>query len=356
MMSGRGKFCLPFSAAPAVAVAFFSLNLGACDEPGEFTQPLKTAHTVAADPEYLPYGVAIPHDAVLTQSPEPYDPAKHGQPMKNSDPQANLAASSSFNLADKFPEVRSRREKKVRAESTSFPGHGDSGLSVTFAGIHVRNDAQRDVVIPSSQPDTTVMYAPTHLPQGASCIEAVTVHRRERSSATRHYHGFWDWCADQRGETNTFKVLESMSDSWMSKYTRLYAGYGGGPLEPSFYVNVSSESPDNPVGGCWKGMLYNFNTGVWEQKWRSCGTGLLNRRDGLIQGWTMWEQWFMQGCPTLPNIKASFIRKLGTDFSWQDVSSSEMGEFWQGCFLPPGQGVYTLYWPVPGEWQAKTPN
>lgn len=258
-------------------------------------------------------------------------------------------AAANVGEANRNEMVNTIRGKGRRGFQT--PGDGDAGFFVDMTGINARNDAQTDLVIPSNLANITI-YAPTHIPSQYSCVEATTMHRTgSGGGSTVHHHGYWDWC---NGEY--FRVLEQMSSTWRGKYTRLYAGYGAGTAEPSFYVIVQSETPSNPVGGCWQGLLYNFNTGVWEQKIRSCGNSALVARNHL-HGWTMWESYGLSPvptCPTLPQIKAAFLRKQNTSGGWDNFVSSDLTSFGYGyCFA---QGIYSIVSPVPGEWQGHTPN
>jgi len=91
---------------------------------------------------------------------------------------------------------------------------------------------------------------------------------------------------------------------WLSAYVRIYFG------EERFYVAVIPDQPGNAQGGCWRGLLYNYNLGQWEQKAVSCGTS----PQPVSLGWTMWESWYMMpNCPTLPTVKTADLQiKLAT--------------------------------------------
>ena len=292
--------------------------------------------------KYLPYGVSVPEGDVLTLEPEPYDFRKHGPPAENSIPNANLAVMPGYNLP-KFGENHGKWQDppkvppQVEAQST-----GNGGWMLwNQPGVNARNDAQRDLVVPGNYFQRVTIYAPTHLPHANSCLEATTAHIKASGSwqGTGDFHGFWNWCTEEP----SFQVWEETDNStWASRYIRLY-GVNGEPAEEAFYVSIHSTTPSSPVGGCWVGMLYNFNSGVWEHKITSCGASALT---GTV-GWTMWESHGLAEhnlCPSFPRVSTQWFRKYTVAGAWTEYGASDYAaDISTGCFA---NGIYTMTRPV----------
>ncbi|MGQ0813773.1 MAG: hypothetical protein ACT4O1_04850 [Gemmatimonadota bacterium] len=290
--------------------------------------------------KYLPYGVPIPEGVILTKPPQPYNRLAHGLPIANTMAAHNLARTS----RNEVPTV------KRGGRPTQIPETGDAGYSgFNVAGLLVRNDAQRDVAIPTTYAEDVLVYAPTHLAHGQACIEFTTVHRKiPNGSSTRHYHGFWDWCNGQY-----FRVYEEMTANWVGKYVRLYGVGNPAVPEEAFYAEVHADNPSNPVGSCWRGLVYNFTAGVWEQKIVSCGTSTLSN-----YGWTAWESYGLQEynrCPAIPSIQAQWIRKYTTSSTWVEMETADMLLFRSGyCF---DNRIWDVVQPIgPYHWKALTPS
>lgn len=278
--------------------------------------------------------------------PEPYDPKKHGPPLMNTIPGQNLANVPGANIP---------RRKRVPTRfniPSEDPGSGDRGYFLyadgyNSAGIYVLNDAQTDLIIPDNAVGTTI-YAPTHMSAGGACLETVTAHYRYSGTATIHGHGFWDWCRSSPG----WQTFEEMNSTWKAKYVRVQDG------EERYLTQVVSTTPDNPTGGCWQGLLYNYQTTQWEQKAYSCGN---NQTGWGTTGWTMWESHYLmdqaQVCPVFPSIGAWHIITLGTSGGmWYSLGFGA-----QGPLGPTGlcwtNGTYTFNVPSTSNnsWIAYTP-
>jgi hypothetical protein len=300
-----------------------------------------TATPATAQAGSLAYGVAVPPEQEVMLPPAPYEPSKHGRALGNTQPSANVAGRPNVSLPQRAGVVHAAG---VAASGVALPvdppGSGDSGLwisSNTSAGIYAQNDAQTDLVIPAEAVGTTI-YAPTHMAAGNSCIETVTAHWYYAGmGGTAHGHGFWDWCAvDGSGGWQVFELMDS---AWLAKYVRKQNGEG------RYWTQVYKE------GACWRGLLYNFSLGKWEEKTTICGTG------PFAGGWTMWESHYLmdqaQLCPNLPNIRASKLQVFAAS-GWARLTkenSSRLGPYglcWQN-------NAYQFH--VAGkldEWQADT--
>jgi hypothetical protein len=146
-----------------------------------------------AKPQYLPYGVPVPQDQPVTVPPKPYDPATDPPPIANTQPEKNLAKDPKYK--DKLPKKGKPSKKGLPSE---YPGTGDAGFYINgnfqapldSSGIYAGNDAQLNLVIPTSSRDVTI-YAPTHMPPNNTCLETTTVHFRPvGQNYTQHAHGF----------------------------------------------------------------------------------------------------------------------------------------------------------------------
>jgi hypothetical protein len=303
-------------------------------------RPVPSA-VAAPDPEHLAYGVPVLLGAELTGDPEPYDRARHGRPVANTRPYANAVGKPGVRLPQRAGPVAPTAAASGGPPLID-PGSGDSGLWIAAngsAGLWAVNDAQTDLVIPPGAVGTTI-YAPTHLAAGNTCVETTTAHwYYPGMGGTAHGHGFWDWC--QADGTGGWQVFEFMDGAWMADYVRKRQG------ESRYSTQVAK------VDGCWRGLLYNFGLGRWEEKTSICGSG------PFAVGWTMWESHHMMDqagvCPDLPGIAASKIRVL-TPTGWGRLTAttaSPLGPYGR-CWL---NGAYALrVSPNLDGWQASTPQ
>jgi hypothetical protein len=273
---------------------------------------------------YLPYGLPIPPGVEISEPPQPFNKVAHGQPIRNSIPGANMAGRLDVSLPKRHHTVAVDESNTPTFE----PGSGDRGLWLTAGeGIYARNDARLTLSIPDAAVGTT-LYAPTHMSPGNSCVETVTAHwRYEGMNSTAHGHGFWDWC--ESDGTGSWQVFEFMDADWTNRYVRRLEG------QLRYWTQVYSDSPLS-----WKGMLYNFNEGRWEEKTTISGSSLSGPT-----GWTMWESHYLmdvaQVCPQFPDIQASDLQ-LYINGSWTRLSASNsddtLGPYGR-CWL---DGTYTF--------------
>ena len=272
----------------------------------------------------LPFGVPVPPGQEVTRPPRPYDPARHGPPIPNTQPGANLVGRSNVQLPERpRPPRRPRIGPPESGTPEGVPGSGDRGFWIGGGtGVHAQNDAQTNVVIPPDAVGTTI-YAPTHMAAGYTCLETVTAHWRYAGMATTaHGHGFWDWCeADGSGG---WQVFESMDAPWRRKYVRPSGG------EHRYWTEVFQEA-GTP---CWWGLLYNFEVGWWDGKAHICGTQPDQYRSLYGgNGWTMWESHHLMDqarvCPRLPDIAAAdlLVHSGGNWVRLTGATSSQLGPY-----------------------------
>lgn len=279
-----------------------------------------SAQNASRELTYLPYGLPIPAGVEITQIPPPFTKAVHGQPIRNTMPRANLVGRPDVQLPR-----RDNRVSRDEAYTPTFePGSGDRGLWLTAGeGIYATNDASLTLSIPDVAIGTT-LYTPTHLSPGGACMETVTAHwRYQGMGATAHGHGFWDFCeSDGQGGWQVFELMDSI---WTNRYVRKSQG------KLRYWTQVYQDFPLS-----WKGLLYNFEQGVWEEK--TAITGL--SRAGFGQtGWTMWESHYLMDvarvCPKFPDIQASDLQ-VYVNGAWTRLTASNsddtLGPFGQ-CWL-----------------------
>lgn len=276
--------------------------------------------------QYLPYGVPIDPAAIGSRVPEPYDPRKHGAPLDNTMPHANLAGTAvAKSPRDRVQRLEQRSREWVDltrcSPGTGCPsnpplpaGDGDAGWFVSLAGIYARNDAQRNVSLSSKDVDQ-YLYAPTHYPSKFSCVEVTTVHHRAaNASSTRHFLGWLDWC-----EQIDFKVFEEMDATWRSKYIVTAGGPASGDPSEEIFIVMVRNTQQSPTGACWEGLIYNWPLAMWESKTSGSWCGTVQRQFG--SGWTIWESYDIlpasgSDCPGIPGIRATLLSKYQSNGSW----------------------------------------
>lgn len=217
-----------------------------------------------------------------------------------------------------------------------WPGTGDAGAFITAQsfGVYAGFDVQLDVFLPDVDIDLT-LYAPTMVNRDPynsgryGCVETVTSHFRYPATMfeTAHTHGFYDHCAAQPG----FKVNKSMTDpAWQDAYARFQEG------EVRFYTMVWLDSATNIT----RGMLWNYNLGIWEEQYQTTSLNTLPHSGG----WTIFETYgFAEGyCGALPPIRASGTLVLRGDGTWTQLTTAD--SFPLGptgfCF---SSGAYTFH-------------
>lgn len=221
-----------------------------------------------------------------------------------------------------------------------MPAAGERGffLHRGHYGAYALNDTQMNIAIPR---EDALVYAPTHLPAGYSCLETTTVHWRPNdpnSNATHHAHGFWDHCNKKGWDT-----YEQMTSAWQTKYVRVVDN------RSRFYSKIEK------VGDCWRGSLYDWASYSWVTKADACGAGPYE------YGWTMWESSNLMSadttgsipCYDLPWITSKYIT-IKTYWGWYRVSTSHtsslgpVGKCWEN-------GTYKFAVPESNHhWQGQT--
>lgn len=267
--------------------------------------------------------------STIYAQPKPYNQTTDGPLIEYTQPNENLVNRGNIKLPERpVPSISS-------ILPIILPGSGDRGFWIAnSSGILVMNDAQTDLNIPDAAIGTTI-YAPVNMPAGNSCVETVTAHWYYTGmTGTLHGQGFWDHCGID-GSTG-WQTFEIMDDFWKDKYVRNYNG------EERYFTEVYND------GGCWAGLLYNFNEGRWETKITPiCSSS------GFSDGWTMWESHYLMDqakiCPSFPNIRASDIQVL-TNNGWIYLdTNSNLGPYglcWEN-------GKYQLTG-ISSDWTAMT--
>jgi len=288
------------------------------------------AQSLSPEPSYLLYAVRVAPGVEIAAPPEPFDRIRHGRPLPNTMPYANAVGRPDVTL----PRRSSVLDPDGAGTPILEPGSGDRGLWLTAGeGIYAGNDPALDLAIPDAAIGTTI-YAPTHMSPGGACMETVTAHWRYAGMAsTAHGHGFWDWCASDG--TGGWQLFEFIDTNWRDQYVRSYRG------EFRYWTQVFSDAPSS-----WKGLLYNFNEGRWEEKVSISGANISGF--GSV-GWTMWESHYLmdvaQLCPRFPDIRASGLR-VYANASWIELSDSNSQD---------ALGPYGLCW-VDGTYDFRLPK
>ncbi|MBI2407586.1 MAG: hypothetical protein HYV19_04720 [Gemmatimonadetes bacterium] len=303
--------------------------------------------------EFLPYGRPTAADQVVDRLPEPFDPIRH--PVARVDEIPGVVPATGI----KYP---ARAEFRTRSSGAALPTTALSTdawagifLDSSSRGIEGLMDLRDDVVIPAGWFQALV-YAPTLLPGGGSCIELTTIHwnRHDWGSQMNHGLGAWDWChGGQFVKTAPF-------DQWFKdRYARIYYDEWMQPRLKYYAVVVA----DNPAGSpssedTWRVYLYNFSAGIYQQ-WVSL-TGVGEKPNG----WSMHESMRMQGyyngggCTTLPTIRTLAQNVLRPDGTWVPPTAAvrtSAGILGGNCFI---NGSYTLFLDqvTDGDWWAWTPS
>ncbi|MFI9006036.1 carbohydrate-binding protein [Actinosynnema sp. NPDC053489] len=138
--------------------------------------------------------------------------------------------------------------------------------TVVSDGAQATHTVNPGISIPSGNPD--VVYAPTLVPSGKTCIEVTTFYWQGGNGV-----GAWDWCAASPG----FAAVAWINSSFLGTYTTTYQGL------PAYEV---LDVQTNAVTNSWTAYLYNYTTSSWDALFTSADTSKLVDPHG---GWSMFE-------------------------------------------------------------------
>jgi hypothetical protein len=138
--------------------------------------------------------------------------------------------------------------------------------TVVSDGAQATHTVNPGISIPSGNPD--VVYAPTLVPSGKTCIEVTTFYWQGGNGV-----GAWDWCAASPG----FAAVAWIDSSFLSTYTTPFQGL------PAYTV---LDVQTNAVTNSWTAYLYNYTTSTWDALFTSADTSKLVDPHG---GWSMFE-------------------------------------------------------------------
>ncbi|GAA1300194.1 carbohydrate-binding protein [Saccharothrix xinjiangensis] len=138
--------------------------------------------------------------------------------------------------------------------------------TVSSIGAQATHTVNPGISIPSGNPD--VVYAPTLVPSGKTCIEVTTFYWQGGNGV-----GAWDWCAASPG----FAAVAWIDSGFLSTYTTSFQGL------PAYEV---LDVQTNAVTNSWTAYLYNYTTSSWDALFTSADTAKLSETHG---GWSMFE-------------------------------------------------------------------
>jgi hypothetical protein len=311
-----------------------------------------------------------------------YNESIDGPPRANSTPELNVAAQMRRDITfiRGAPGATSNRTDRssptVPAPSVLMTdAHAGwyiqtaRGIEVDAASIGLAGPSgfgvKKWISVPNSWTDA-LLYAPTMLPHGGSCIEVTLVHWNGLyQNQPDHMFGVWDWCNHPNGP---FQYTEDMNNStWLANYSYEHTPYTTGWSTTEQAASIAIVA-DNPSGqdqsyDCWKAVLWNVRTSAWEQKYRSCGTTQI----GHPTGWIMHESAHMQGyytpgCPTLPSLFADELFTAAPNGSGVPLTPPTSGDGMTfplldgSCWANASYSLFNLPWNGWYGWQALTPN
>lgn len=138
--------------------------------------------------------------------------------------------------------------------------------NVSSDGAQATHSVNPGISIPPGNPD--IVYAPTLVPSGKSCIEVTTFYWQGGNGV-----GAWDWCAASPG----FAAVAWIDPGFVSTYTTPFQGL------PAYTV---LDVQTNAVTNSWTAYLYNYTTSSWDALFTSADTAKLSETHG---GWDMFE-------------------------------------------------------------------
>ena len=113
-----------------------------------------------------------------------------------------------------------------------------------------------------------VVYAPTALPAGGSCIEMTTAYLSDGPVVWA-----WNWCNGSHGVAKLVKI----DSSFLSTYTTTVNGY------PAYTMDAHQTVASNNT---WTAYLFNYRTRAWDTFYTSSGTYDLK---SYTYGWDIFE-------------------------------------------------------------------
>lgn len=333
------------------------------------------ARDLSADPlaqQYLTPGVPIPESQSVYARPQPYSEEAFG-PLRAGD----LTEDRSHDPAWTAPEARlhapALSRQGLNASLPSNPpgpcsncNHESKGWEIRQGrGVYARVDVQRNFTIKTGDVSVSV-YAPTHYPSGAACLEATVMHYRTTgnpSGATSNFFGFWDWC--ERSDQGGWGYAGDMdATGFRNKYVRLMPHADGDPVqEEAAFVQVYALNPSATTGSydCWRGLLWNFSVGVWDLLITRCGPNPSHIYYPGPIGWSIWEDYNVSyyGCTDYdhPGISAESVQYLNASGVWRPVSDAgvKFPEYYSDpsatCFA---SGVYDIHEHLVDMWHGHT--
>ncbi len=235
------------------------------------------------------------------------------------------------------------------SESVAFnaPPSAQAPISQWY-GVYSVHDIGTSITLPP--PDSSVLYAPTLLAPGGSCIEMTTAHF---GRPIQHQLWAWDWCRGSLGQGTLALRWDLTDPGFQSTYVRTYNG------RPTIVVANVTPNTGSTNGQCWYMNIYNYIVGGYVQLFTSCGYTLTNEVETGL-GWSMWEEHYFTApnlCPSVASVGASAI-SFANNGAWDpitnhpsDYTQFNYGSCWTG-------GGYSFITPVSGasdgSWRALT--
>ena len=310
-------------------------------------------------PLTLKRGIGIPGGVILTQGPAPYDAKQEGPAPQITISQQQLPPEDRSRLNSPHGVLTARPEGAPAVPPSLGPPTDAHALysADSGRGIFGTADAGRGISIPAGW-DTALVYAPTHLPAGGSCIELTTIHWK-----TTTYHqptnslGVFDWCVG-----HNWKLIYSLDDAgFQSNYLRSYTDDFGKSRELYWFQIQATFSWFQPnISDCWTVSLYNYSTGYWNILTQVCGTVAPST---AYSGWSMHESLYMQGrysgsCPSYPSVRVGNLQIWNSGGNWVplDSTTGRRPQILDGmCWL---NGTYTFVQGVSSvsQWYGWTPS
>ncbi len=315
--------------------------------PGE-TASLSTASAVSA---WMPEGTKVPVGTPLAALPAPPSESV----AFNAPPSAQAPISQmppAYAIAAHY--MRNRPQgARSRQSLLPPPDQGDAGFYLhqntnAWYGVYSVHDIGTSITLPP--PDSSVLYAPTLLAPGGSCIEMTTAHF---GRPIQHQLWAWDWCRGSLGQGTLALRWDLTDPGFQSTYVRTYNG------RPTIVVANVTPNTGSTNGQCWYMNIYNYIVGGYVQLFTSCGYTLTNEVETGL-GWSMWEEHYFTApnlCPSVASVGASAI-SFANNGAWDpitnhpsDYTQFNYGSCWTG-------GGYSFITPVSGasdgSWRALT--